>query len=399
MSLQDPLQEADRCVKCGLCLPHCPTYWLLADEGDSPRGRIALMQGWLGGSLADTPRLRAHLDRCLVCRACETACPSGVRYGALIAAARGEQRRRKGAWRRWADGLLPGLIARLPYGPWPVRLAALYRGLGLQVLVRRFGPPSLRRLDGLLPARLDAPSLRGFYPAQGKPRRRVALFTGCVGRLADRGALEAAVRLLPRLGVEVVIPPEQACCGALHHHAGDAITAERLAERNRRVFSALEAEALVGVASGCVAHLRAHARLPLHSEEIGRLLTDLEWPQGLRPRPLRQRVAVHLPCTQIHSLRDADSTLRLLGRIPEIDLITLPENGRCCGGAGAYLLRQPRIAEALRAHKIELLRESGATLLVTTNTGCALHLAAGIQQAGLGVELLHPLELLARQLE
>lgn len=398
------LSEADRCVKCGLCLPHCPTYRQILDEGESPRGRIALIQGWVSGRLDESAKLQGHLDRCLACRACESACPSAVRYGLLIDGVRALHYRNLPPLQRALRAAALELLTRRT----PLRLAA-----GLLRLLGRKGVTRLARLGGL-PALIRAAELtptlarpirwRRRYPAATPAQGRVGLFTGCISRITDQAALLAAVRILNLLGREVVVPPQQGCCGAMHLHAGDPDTARRLALQNRQAFGEGGLEAVVGIASGCTAQLTEYPHLldkegmPARVHDISAFIAELPWPEGLRLRPLAKQVAVHEPCSLRNVLKAADGPYRLLRRIPDIELVALPGNERCCGAAGAYLLTQPAMADALGAEKLAALRENPPAILVTSNTGCALHLAAGIRASGLAIEVLHPVQLLERQL-
>jgi glycolate oxidase iron-sulfur subunit len=229
------------------------------------------------------------------------------------------------------------------------------------------------------------------------------LFTGCVGRLADQPALLAAVQVLNGAGVEVVVPNRQACCGAMALDGGEAEEADRLAEINRRAFAEAGLDGLVTVASGCGSHLADYGQrgpgMPCKVWDISAYLRQLPQLQELKLRPLPKRVAVHTPCTLKNVLGTADAPMEILGQIPEIDLFPLPENGLCCGAAGRYLLRHPEIADGLRNDKLGALEKSRPQILVTSNTGCALHLAAGIREAGMKIKVMHPVELLAQQLE
>ncbi|RMG36454.1 MAG: 4Fe-4S dicluster domain-containing protein, partial [Gammaproteobacteria bacterium] len=213
ISLENALAEADRCVKCGLCLPHCPTYRLYADESESPRGRIALAEALLRGQLEPDAALQGHLDRCLLCRACEVHCPSGVRYAAILDSARAQLQENA-----------PGVAVTAPDSPLMTAAARLARTLRL---------PGLRgRLARALPIEDQAPA-PGTYPPADAPRGRIGLLIGCVTRTQQPGALQAAIRLLNALGYEVVIPDAQECCGALAAHQGDLATAQRQIEANR----------------------------------------------------------------------------------------------------------------------------------------------------------------------
>lgn len=397
MTPERTLELADHCVKCGLCLPHCPTYRLTADESESPRGRIALVQGWLGGALPGSAALFGHLDRCLECRACELACPSGVAYGTLLDSARAHQRAHAGPLRRGAERIALEILSRpaglrlLGYG------AAVARGLGalrvaswLALDRSRWLGPYLRLLPFLSPP----PHATGAGPLATDTERTLNLFLGCVGRISQPRALEAATRLLARLGWRVRIPPDQRCCGALFRHNGFPEQADRLLAQNA---SALAQGPNLAIASACAAELRfSGTGLPV--EEICAFLGRIAWPETLSLRPLGLRVAVHEPCSHRHPLGDTQAVYALLGRIPEIRLETLPENAFCCGAAGNYLIRQPKMSARLLADKLRWLREQQPQILATTNTGCALHLAAGIREVGLAIEVCHPVELLARQL-
>ena len=388
---------ADQCVRCGLCLPHCPTYRLRADEGESPRGRVALIQGWAEGALADSARLQAHLSSCLECRACETACPSLVTFGQLMDDARALRRTRMRPWVRrlqriWLDALAS------PLGAGAAGLGAqLYRGSGAARLIGRsrlMRWPRLRAWHRLA-VQLERPYRPRSGSLAGSPGRpQVDLFRGCVARAAEPSVMAAARRVLERLGWEVRVPPAQVCCGAMHRHNGFPTEADRLLAGNAAM---LGERPLVGLASACVGELRTHPTLA-STQEICRFLADRPWPAELGIRPLHERVAVHEPCSQRNLLRDGRAAYDLLDRIPGLELVALADNAFCCGAAGTYLITQPEASEALLAPKLRALAEAGVRILVTTNTGCALHLRAGVREAGLPVEVQHPVELLARQL-
>jgi glycolate oxidase iron-sulfur subunit len=386
---------ADQCVRCGLCLPHCPTYRLRADEGESPRGRIALIQGWAEGSLEDSRRLRAHLASCLECRACETACPSLVAFGRLMDDARTLRRASAGPWRRRLQRLWLDALA----SPLGVRAASLcaraYRGSGAARLLARSRLVRSARLRAWhrVAVQLQAPARTGRRP-QSPDRPEIDLFIGCVGRAAEPSAIAAAREVLERLGWAVHTPPGQRCCGAMHRHNGFPDEADRLLAGNA---SALGARPVVGLSSACVAELRTHPGLA-GCQEVCRFLADQPWPAETKPRALRQRVAVHEPCSQRNLLRDPDAAYDLLRRIPGVEPVALADNAFCCGAAGTYLLSQPEVSQSLLAPKLQALARLGVEILVTTNTGCALHLAAGVREAGIAAEVLHPVELLARQL-
>ena len=392
MTPEQLLIEADRCVKCGLCLPHCPTYLLLENEADSPRGRISLIQALAGGELQAERHLENHLERCLSCRACEAACPSGVKYGRLIDGGRAmlnERHHGQPGWRRLFDLLSD----RRRLARWGALYPLLQRS-GLARLAALLPAQRLRRILAMarqLPVRRT--QLSGLHPARRPSGRSVQLFVGCVGSLADRPLIDCALRLLTPLGYAVEIPDAQACCGALHRHNGFPDTADRLCDSNRRQLEKSRAESLVTLASACQLELQEHlqSRLPV----IGLVDFLLGLPAAALAglRPLERRVALHIPCSS-----QRDRSRELLERIPGIDLVDLPDNAICCGAAGSYLLTQPTLSLRLGNDKIERLRQTQAQILVTSNTGCALQFRQLSEQAGLDVEVMHPAELIARQL-
>lgn len=390
------LTEADRCVKCGLCLPHCPTYRLTRDEGDSPRGRIALMQA-LASQVVESPNLHRHLDRCLGCLACQTACPSGVRYGMLIDAVRALAPDRLSRLQRYRLSLL----SRLPYFRASPAMLRLYQQSGLKAILRKIGGARFRRLDNLLPVLSKHPRLQPFYPGDKPDNGRVALFTGCIGRITDQPALHASVRLLTRIGFEVVVPEKQSCCGALHQHNGQPGVAKQLAETNQRAFNRLELDAIVHVATGCGVQLLEYEasgqKLNAPVNDICTFLSSTGLLEKLNFSPLQRKVLIHHPCSSRRLPGAAAGVTGLLRQIPGIDLRALPETG-CCGAAGSYLLMQPAMADRLRQPILEQVRQHGCNILVTGNTGCALHLAAGLKHLYPGIEVMHPVQLLLQQL-
>jgi glycolate oxidase iron-sulfur subunit len=393
------LTEADRCVKCGYCLPYCPTYALKADEGESPRGRIALVQGLVSGAV-DSKRLHDHLDSCLACRACEAACPSEVQYGLIIASVRDLQKsdgRGAGA----LDKALLHTLSHVPYSQSTSSLTSLYQKSGLAALTSMLGGKSVKRLNQLLPSGLKATSWQELYPAVGETQGRVGLFTGCISRITDSTALKASIRILNQLGYEVVVPAKQGCCGAMHLNSGYSSEAEAMAQHNHSVFSGLELDAVVGVVSGCISHLKGYSgenSLSAPVMDISAFLCTVPNIGKMELTPLNKRVAIHTPCSMKNVLKQQAAPLELLQLIPEIRLFELPENGLCCGAAGLYVMARPDEADTLREDKIAGVRESQADILVTSNTGCSLHLSAGIHAAEIKAKVMHPVELLARQL-
>ena len=392
------LNEADRCVKCGLCLPHCPTYRLTRDESDSPRGRIALIQALVGGCV-DSPALHNHLDQCLSCLACQSACPSGVRYGPLIDAVRATQPQHRSAGKR----LLYRLLTRVPYFPGIRPAARAYRRSPVRQLLRRISGSAFRRLDDLLPEyNLPTQEWRETYAPRSLPSRgRVGLFTGCIGRLTDQPALVAAIQALTAMGLEVVVPHNQVCCGALHLHNGLPETAAKYAETNCRQFNGLALQAIIYVASGCGVQLLDYPRLGAQLEpRVTDICSFLTHSRLLGPEsftPLAKRVLLHIPCTQRTAPGGSGDVLSLLKLVPRLETRALSETG-CCGAAGSYLLSQPAMADRLAQTVIESIGNDVADLLLTSNTGCALQLGANLRRNGIDLQVKHPIELIAQQL-
>lgn len=395
-----PLADADLCVKCGMCLPHCPTYLDTRHEGDSPRGRIAIMQGLASGKLQPTRSLQEHLDGCLACRACETVCPAEVPYGELIDAGRAELLRRQPKRDRFSR-----LVAAVFTRPrlrrllaWPLRV---YQGIGAQWLVRRLrllGRGRLARLESLLPR------LAGRAPQTSTPTCDVALFAGCMGDTFDARTVKDAHALMGRLGIKVDLPKEQTCCGALHQHAGREEPARELARRNAEVFDGYSA--VLTCASGCGASLKeydrilggdAGAAMAGKVQDLSAFLHE-RWPAGTTLNPLSARVAVHTPCTLRNVLRTPGAVSRLLHRIPGVEVVELDPAQHCCGAAGSYFLTQPAMADRLLQRKLDAARDLQPDFIVSGNIGCNLHLAGGLRRAGLAGEVLHPVSLLARQM-
>ncbi len=397
-----------------MCVPHCPTYAKAHDENESPRGRITLIRAVASGDLTPTPTLKSHLQHCLTCRACERVCPSGVQYGLLIDGARRilQEREPEPAPRViqwWLSAVRHKRMLRTAG-----RLALTYQRSGLQRLARGSGllRGALRRMDDQLP-RMSAPQThREHYPAQGPEQGRIALFTGCIAGVFDPTTVQASLNVLTRLGFSVSAPKTQGCCGALHLHEGRADEAAAMARENLAAFSE-PVDAIIFLASGCGATLKEYPIwLPLSGDppavetqafaerimDINRFLVEARWPEDARIEPLWARVAVHDPCSLRNVLRAHEHPYRLLKRIPEVELFALPENDRCCGAAGSYMLTQPELANSFAADKIAHLKRLAPDVLVTSNIGCALHLAAAARSAGLEIEVTHPVVLLERQL-
>ena len=360
---------ADQCVQCGLCLPACPTYSLDRLEAESARGRIALARAWALAPETPTPAGETHLDQCLGCRRCEAVCPAGVQYGPLLVAARAQQRdRRPPGWRLRA-------VERL------VAIPAL-----LNTLLRAY-----RVAWPLLPAHLRPLPRPPRAPpgpplAPGAQVARVALFSGCVARPYEGALRQAVARLCAPLGFDVEVPAGQACCGTLHAHAGDTRAASGLATRNRKAFAGFGQ--VLTLASGCHEAVADALGGPGVVEDAAAFLA--RQPARLRFRDTRERVALHLPCTQQTAVRSGQSIRDLLARVPGLEVVALDAGHGCCGAAGTRMLDDPARAAAFRQPLLDQLAASGASRLLSANIGCRLHLANGTP-----LPVQHPLEFLA----
>lgn len=399
-----PLADADKCVKCALCLPHCPTYRESLDEGESPRGRIALMQGFVTGALAITPALAGHLDRCLACRACEAVCPAEVPYGKLIDAARAQLiqhgYQESGMLRLFAMCMRhPVLLRCMHVTLW------LTQKLGLHKLA--FMSPKLERLAKMLPPLTAPRSWQPKYVSAHAGRQEVELFLGCIARITQPQVTRASIQLLNELGYSVRIPEGQTCCGALDQHAGRTTQASTLAMRNLEAFSNDAAIPVLNTASGCgatlgeypslVADVRA-AAFSNRSRDISAFLASHDQLKRIRFKPLPATVLLHSPCTLKNVLKTDKAVAQVLRCIPELKLETLPDSTGCCGAAGSYVMSEPQIADRLADNSVAAVKKTRPAILVTSNVGCSLHLQAALRRHGLTIPTLHPLELLAKQL-
>jgi glycolate oxidase iron-sulfur subunit len=267
-------------------------------------------------------------------------------------------------------------------------------------------------LEALVPKLPPLRRWRRFYPAEGKERGQVALFRGCIADVVEQSLLLATVQLLNRLGYGVHIPRGQVCCGALARHEGEPEQALALAFQNVKAFTAVEVEAVICTASGCTASLvdypqwvqeggtdvAAACAFAHKLQDVNQFLLQTAWSTEVTLKPLVKRIVVHEPCSLRYVLRQQETVYNLLRHIPKVDILPLPNNEQCCGAAGSYMLTQPVFAESLRAKKINALRGIQPDILVTSNIGCSLYLAAGVREAGFPIEILHPAQLLARQI-
>ncbi len=411
-------EDYSKCIHCGLCLNACPTYRELGVEMDSPRGRIYQMIQVEQGRLPLGESFVRHIDLCLNCRACETACPSGVEYGKLVEAARGQIE--KYYKRPRVEALLYWFFFHkvLPY---PRRLENLgkllrfYQRSGLEKLVLssrllKLFPGSLDNVARLAP-RMQKPfftkRLGTVVPAEGPRRYRVAFFAGCIANLAFARVAEATVRVLARNGCDVVIPAAQGCCGALHVHAGIRDLARQLAKKNIQTFLADGFDAIVTNAAGCGAVLKEYPLLFEQEEresyesaqafssrvrDVTEFLAGIDFNRDFRV--LEVRATYQDPCHLLHAQRVRSAPRRLLEAVPGLKLVELKESEICCGSAGIYNVAHNEMAEQLLENKMRRIEETGADLVLTANPGCLLQLRAGVARRSGRQKVLHVIELL-----
>ncbi len=407
-------EDYSRCIHCGLCLEACPTFRLLGEEMDSPRGRIYQVAQADAGRLPLAGALETHIGRCLDCRACETACPSGVEYGKILERTRAElaaQRHARGGGGRLANYVFQKLLPRPQTMARQARWLRFYQRSGLRTLARESGA---LRLLGLAGAEALAPEIEGAFfaaeigqtfPARGPRRARVAFLAGCVQRVAFAEMNRATLRVLQAAGCEVVVPAAQGCCGALHVHAGRREEARGLARANLAAFAGFEA--VVTNSAGCGSALKEYGDL-LESEagaefagrvkDATELLAALGVPAGMLG-PLPIAVTYQDPCHLAHGQRIRSAPRQLLAAIPRLELREMERADSCCGSAGIYNLVQADIAGRLLEEKMGHIAATRVDTIVTANPGCMLQLRAGLRRSGQAGRVVHVMELLDESLE
>jgi len=410
-------EDFSRCVHCGLCLNHCPTYRLWQLEADSPRGRIRQMMLVNQGELPVSKGFVDHIDKCLDCRSCESACPSAVNYGKLVEHARA--RIERDFKRRLFSRMARNFVYRrlLPYPERIARLAKLlriYQRSGLQAAARATGILGLLGLaerDLLLPPvdhHFFFDQLGRTFPAQGTRRARVAFFAGCVANVTFTALNEATIRVLTANGCEVVIPGGQFCCGALPAHAGVRDVARELARWNIEAFAASNFDALVTNAAGCGSTLKEYdhlftadepeyaqgAALAKKTRDVTEFLAALGLSAQLKPIPAR--VTYQDSCHLLHGQKIREAPRRLLRAIPGLEFVELPFADICCGSAGVYNVTETKASLDLLTEKMGYAKSTNAQIIATANPGCLLQLRAGVEIHKTGQEVLHVIDLLDR---
>lgn len=400
------------CVHCGFCLPACPTYVETGNEADSPRGRIYLMRQIEEGAMELDDNAVYHFDRCIGCRACEPACPSGVAYGNLIEIQRErirlakkepEERARAKKLLLWtltdstraALAMAPAaFIGRLmgKKNTVPEMFSKILGGKGAMTLHHPVSP-----LPKPLPRRT---------PAVGEKRATVAILSGCVMNVLYHRTNLATIRVLAANGCEVISPPGQKCCGALHAHNGYMDDARERARQTIEVFERAGVEAIVVNSAGCGSTMKEYGHL-LEGDpqwaaraaamagkvrDVSEFLDDLGLVQPLNAVP--ETVAYHDACHLAHAQRITTPPRRLLARVPQLKLVNLNESDMCCGSAGIYNFLEPDMALRLQERKVDNILETGATAVVTGNPGCLSWINDGLKKRGKEIEVLHPVEIL-----
>ena len=413
--LQPVYEDYARCVHCGLCLNHCPTYRLWQLEADSPRGRIFQMIRVKDGEAPVNATFVEHIDKCLDCRACETACPSGVEYGKLVEFARAR------IAKEYKRPFLSRIARNFAYRwllPWPARIAffarllRFYQKSGLQTLARKSGLLKMMGLaerEALLPRVNDEFFFRRLgktFPASGQTRARVAFFGGCVAQVTFAELNEATIRVLTTNGCEVTVPRQQVCCGALMAHAGDREAARIVARRNLRAFGGDEFDAILTNAAGCGSTLKEYSHLfspgePEYTEatefetrvrDVTEFLNTLGLVAPLKG--LAKRVTYQDSCHLLNGQKVREAPRRLLRAIPDVEFVELPYSEICCGSAGVYNVTETEASMDLLAEKMKFAAGTGAEVIVTANPGCLLQLRAGAELHKTGQKVLHVMELL-----
>jgi glycolate oxidase iron-sulfur subunit len=403
------------CVHCGLCLGSCPTYVETGNENDSPRGRIYLWRAVTDGRAELSGEVRQHLELCLECRACETACPSGVQYGKIIGSYKKDMAKlgppapSLGRLQRWMLFHLTPHARRMRWALAPLRLL---QKLGLRGMVDRLGqmlPASLRRMQEIIPSHL-APyygTLPEVLAAESPRRARVALLIGCAADAFFPATTVATARVLQKNGCEVWVPRGQGCCGALHYHSGLVAPAQALAAANCAAFGKeLESvDAIITNAGGCGPVLKEYDHLLAGTpsaglgEKFAHKVRDIhEFLVELGPikpaHPLKIRATYHDACGLSHAQKIRSQPRQLLGLIPEMELVSLNESEHCCGAAGSYNITQPEMAETVGRRKAKNILATGAQAVFTGNVGCLLQIARYVRLERPDVWIAHPIDAL-----
>ena len=409
-----------QCMHCGLCLPTCPTYDATKIERHSPRGRISLMRAIADGRLDATKTFADEMYFCLGCLACMSACPAGVNYAELFEHARAEAEA-SGVLKSPKRNLIRAFAIRwlfmdLSHLRFVGRILRIYQQLGLQALVRGSGvlkllPKRLQELEGITPdiqPKFSAELIAPVTPAVGAKKYRVAMLIGCAQDLIFSDINRDTVEVLARNGCEVITPPKQLCCGSLHAHNGEWEMAQQLARKQLEQFPPDQFDAIITNAGGCGSHLKHYHKLladdPAYRDRAvlwDKKVKDIhEWlvEIGIQPpanHAPAQVVTYHESCHLAHGQKITAQPRQLLGLIPNLKLVELPESLWCCGSAGIYNIVQPEMANQLLDRKLKHIKSTGVSIVANGNPGCLLQLINGAKHQGLNLRVVHPVTLLA----
>jgi glycolate oxidase iron-sulfur subunit len=403
------------CVHCGLCLGSCPTYIETGNENDSPRGRIYLWRAVADGRAPLSKEAQQHLDLCLECRACETACPSGVQYGRIIGSYKKDMARVRpsptptlGPLQRWLLFRVTPDAKRMRWALAPIRFLQRIGLGGLVGLMAKLLPRSLRQLHEMVPPyRRDPGRLPEVVPAVGQRRARVALLTGCAADAFFPETTWATAQVLAANGCEVWVPPRQGCCGALHYHSGLVAEAQSLARANcgAVVEELAGLDAIINNAGGCGPVLKEYGHL-LEDTTVASIATAFakkvrdihEFLVELGPvaptHPLPITAAYHDACGLAHAQKIRSQPRTLLGMIPGLKLVPLAESENCCGAAGSYNLTQPEMADQLGQRKARNVLDTGARAVFTGNVGCLIQIGRHVRRQRPDIWVAHPIDAL-----
>ena len=412
-------EDLQNCVHCGFCLPTCPTYVATGHELESPRGRLHLIAGIKEGRVEANTNTIEHIDRCLQCRACETACPSAVPYGRIMEDARasimantGNEKPMKWQLRSWA---LRNVLARPKVLRISLTLGRLYSLSGLQKLIRgplkTILPYQLRRLENSLPALSEKPFRENGVLLRGTgTARKVAFLTGCIHGELYPEMHRSTLTVLEHLGCEVVAPATQVCCGALHTHAGDAEAARALARTNIDVFAEQGVDVILVNAAGCGSAMKEYGRLLRHdpewAEKAGQFAEKvqdiLEFVAGedfsKNLGRVEEVVTLQDACHLAHAQKEKAAPRAILSAIPGVRFVEMKTPDRCCGSAGIYSIVQPSLSGQVLDSKLTDIYSVEADVVCTANPGCTLQLEAGLRRDSSSIEVLHVIEILARSI-
>jgi len=409
------LLDTQRCVMCGMCSAHCPTYELSRDENESPRGRITLIQSLLLDRIQASPSIEKHLDNCLMCRSCETICPSKVAYGDILNFGRNYivsekiDGQKQGQTRNFGLSFIiqNSKIKRLAF------LIKLYQRSGLQFFVRKTRVLEhfrIARIERLIPSAARIKDKRSIASdTSEKKLKKISLFTGCLAQIFDQQTLEASKNILIHCGYSVTTPENQTCCGAMHEHNGDSNTAAYCAKTNIDAFSEAPENKVIFSATGCGASLSDYQKKhpdfsntePFH-RNLSDILSFLHTEQSLDNKQfdaLDKKVLIHRPCLSRNILKITHQTEALLKNIPKLNIKVVDTSANCCGAAGSHMISNPEHAAAIREKLLNDILIENPDILVSDNLGCVLHIQEGLRTKGLDIEVVHPVVLLERQLQ